>query len=59
MVTDDLICGAEDEAQAFECHFKSKNILAKAGMNQRKWNSHSNGLVKRIQTPVFSPRIFH
>ena len=48
LYVDDLICGAEDEAQAFKCYSKSKNILAKAGMNLGKWNSNSTELMKRI-----------
>ena len=36
LYVDDLICGAEDDAQAFKCYSKSKNILAKAGMNLTK-----------------------
>ena len=49
LYVDDLICEAEDEAQAFKCYSKSKNILAKAGMNLRKWNSNSSELMNRIQ----------
>ena len=50
LYVDNLVCGAENEDQAFGLYTKSKSILCKAGMNLRKWNSNSNTLVERIQS---------
>lgn len=50
LYVNDLVCGAEDEDQAFELYTKSKLILCKAGMNLRKWNSNSKMLIERIQS---------
>ena len=50
LYVDDLICGAEDEAQAFEYYSKSKTMLDNAGMNLRKWNSNSGKLMRRIES---------
>ena len=51
LYVDDLICGAEDEAQAFECYSKSKTMLANAGMNLKFWQVDEKDTISRILTP--------
>ena len=49
LYVDDLLSGAGDNEKALEIYHKSKKIMADGGFNLRKWNSHSQTLLKSIE----------
>jgi len=49
LYVDDLICGKTSIEQAFKVYRESKGIMAKGGVNLRKWNSNSPELLHRIK----------
>ena len=46
---DDLVTGADDVDKAFGFYTECKQLMDKAGMNLRKWNSNSAELLERVK----------
>ena len=48
LYVDDLVCGAENEDEAFQLHKEAKDILQEGGFNLRKFLTSVRNLQRRV-----------
>ena len=49
LYVDDLVTGADNVDKAFDFYTECKQLMDRAGMNLRKWNSNSAELLERVK----------
>ena len=57
MYVDDLVSGADTEAEAYSLFVTAKKIFKEGGFNLRKFSSNSQALECSLESCVQSPRV--